>query len=242
MTIQVVKNPHAVPVMPMAMLCDTSLGDVAPPFPNGAFSMLICARPGSGKTTMLCTLLENKAYYKRRYENLFAFIPPNSLASLPKKSLLKRHDKVYESLTIEHLEKVMQRCRESSEEDENSLIVCDDQMQAYKDHEILRTLEGVFANRRHIRTSTIITTQVYNALPLILRKCLSHVVLFKLGNGKEKASILEECFPGIRKEDAEELLRIAHKTKHDFLLIDLKDGRYYNSDLDELKIVDPSEE
>ena len=63
-------------------------------------------------------------------------------------------------------------------------------------------------------------------------------MLWKLGNGKEKASVLEELFPGVRKDDAEELLRYAHKTKHDFLLIDLKDGRYHNSDLDELKIVE----
>ena len=242
MTIQTIHNPHAVPVMPMAMLCDTSLGDVAPPFPNGAFSMLLSAKPGSGKTTLLVTLTEHKAYYKRRFDSIHAFIPPNSLASLPKKSLLKRHDKVYDSLTIENLEKVLHRCRESSEEKEDSLIIIDDCMSDLKHHEILRTLEHLFANRRHLRTSTIISTQVYNSLPLILRKCLSHVVLFKLGNGKEQASVLEECFPGIKKDDAEDLLRAAHKTKHDFLFVDLKDGRYYNSALDELKIVDPSEE
>ena len=204
--------------------------------------MLLSAKPGSGKSTLLCTLIENKAYYRRRYDNIYAFIPPNSLASLPKKSLLKRHDKVYDSLTIENLEKVLHRCRESSEEDENSLIIIDDCMSELKNHEILRTLEHIFANRRHLRTSTIISTQVYNSLPLILRKCLSHVVLFKLGNGKEQASVLEECFPGVRKDDAEELLRVSHKTKHDFLLIDLKDGRYYNSELDELKIVDQAAE
>ena len=240
MTIQKIVNPNAVPVMPMKMLCDASLGDVAPPFPNGAFSMLLSAKPGSGKTTLLCTLLENKAYYKRKYDNIFAFIPPNSLASLPKKSLLKRHDKIYDSLTIGHLEKVLARCRESSEEDENSLLVIDDCMSELKDHEILRTLEYLTANRRHLRTSTIICTQVYNSLPLILRKCLSHVVLFKLGNGKEKTSVLEECFAGIKKEDAEELLRMTHKDKHSFILIDQKDGRYYDSNLDELVVVEPT--
>ena len=242
MTIQTIHNPHAVPIMPITMLCDASLGDVSPPFPNGAFSMLLSAKPGSGKTTMLCTLLENKAYYRRKFDHIYAFIPPNSLASLPKKSLLKRHDKVYADLTYEHLENVLQKCRESSEEDENSLLVIDDCLHALKDHEILRTLEHIFANRRHLRTSTIISTQVYNSLPLILRKCLSHVVLFKLGNGKEQASVLEECFPGIKKDDAEELLRAANKTKHDFLLVDLKDGRFYNSELDELKVVDTSAE
>jgi len=238
MTIEVIKNPDAVPVMPVKMLCDTSLGDVAPPFPRGAFSMLISAKPGSGKTTLLCTLLENKAYYKRKFDSIYAFIPPNSLASLPARSLLKRHDKVYSDLSWENLDKVIKKCKESSEEGEDSLIVVDDQLHELKNHDILQSLEFALANRRHMRTSTIISTQVYNSFPLILRKCLSHVVLFKLGNGKEQASVVEECFPGIRKEDAEELLRYAHKSKHDFLLIDLREGRFYNSDLDELKIVE----
>jgi len=240
MPIEVIKNPDAVPIMPVTMLCDTSLGDVAPPFPRGAFSMLISAKPGSGKTTMLCTLLENKAYYKRKYDSVYAFIPQNSIDSLPQKSLLRRHDKIYNDLSWENLDKVIKKCRESAEEGSSSLIVIDDQLHALKNNDILQSLEFALANRRHMRTSTIISTQVYNSFPLILRKCLSHVVLFKLGNGREQASVVEECFPGIRKEDAEELLRMAHKTKHDFLLIDLREGRFFNSKLDELKIIEPN--
>ena len=189
MTIQTVKNLHAVPIMPITMLCDNSLGDVAPPMPNGAFSMGLFARPGSGKSTMLENILSKKEYYRRRYDHVHVFIPPNSLASLPKRSLLKRHDKVYDDLTIERLEKVLKSCTDASEEGENSLIIVDDMLHSLKDHEILRTLEMIFCNRRHLRTSTIISTQVYNSLPLILRKCLSHAVLWKLGNGKEKASV-----------------------------------------------------
>ena len=241
MTIQTVKNKDAVAIKPVAMLCDNSLGDVAPPFPNGAFSMLLSAKPGSGKSTALINLIESKAYYRKKFENVYAFIPPNSLASLPKKSLLKRHDKTYPDLDIDSLEKVLEKCRVASEEEENSLIIIDDCMHSLKDHAVLRTLVHVLANRRHLRTSIIICTQVFNSLPLCLRKCLSHVILWKLGSGAEQASVLSECFPGVKKEDAEELLRIAHPDKHSFLLVDLKDGRYYNSDLDELVVVQPTQ-
>ena len=239
MTIQTIKNKDAVPIRPVAMLCDQSLGDVAPPFPNGAFTMLMSAKPGSGKTTALINLIESKAYYRKKYENIYAFIPPNSLASLPKKSLLKKHDKIYGDLTIDNLEKVLEKCRTASEEEENTLIIIDDFLHALKQHDILQALEFLIMNRRHMRTSMIICAQVFNSLPLILRKSLSHVMLWKIGSGAEQTSVLSECFPGAKKEDAEELLRIAHPDKHSFLFIDLKDGRYYNSDLDELVIVQP---
>ena len=200
--------------------------------------MVMVAKPGSGKSTLLENLLTRKEYYRRKFDNIYAFIPSNSFASLPEKSLLKKHDKVYDNLNIETLDKIMQKIYKSAADEENSLLVIDDQLHALKDVELLRQLEMIFSNRRHLRTSTIISTQVWNSLPLILRKVLSHAIVWKVGSGKEQASILEEAFPGTKKEDAEELLRMAHKGRHDFLLIDLVNGKYWNSDLDELVIVD----
>ena len=220
------------------MSCDTSLGEVAPPLPTGAFSMLLSAKPASGKSTFLENILGKKSYYKKKFDNVYVFCPPSSIASLPNKSVIKNHDKIYDDLTLGNLDKVYQKCLTSSKEEENTLIVIDDLLHALKNNDILKLLEHIFCNRRHLRTSCIISTQVYNSLPLILRKCLSHAVVWKLGNGKEKQSVMEELFAGQPKDIAERVLHLAHKERHDFLICDLQNGRFHNSDLDEIVISD----
>ena len=236
--IEVVENDDPPRLKKINFSCDTSIGDdIKHPFPRGAFSMLLTAKPASGKTTFLSNMLVSKDLYRHRYDHVYLFMPANSYQSIPESSLIRKHDKVFHQLDAATLQTVVKNCEAASAEKENSLVVIDDFLGSLKDQNILKMLVNMFANRRHLRCSTIIATQVYKSLPLVLRKELSHVVVWKLSNKKETKSIKEEMFSGMTEEEADQIINHCHKDSHSFVLIDAANGRYYDSMFDEIKIV-----
>ena len=74
-------------IKPPKMSCDYKLSKspVKPPFPNRSFSMLIVGKPGSGKTSFLISLLNQKGenrIYRKVFKHIMIVSP--SLSSLPK--------------------------------------------------------------------------------------------------------------------------------------------------------------
>ena len=212
---------------------DAELGKHIPhPLPNrSGFCMLICGGPGTGKTSTTVSLLTSKkrrAYYKT-FSKVHLVIPPNSLKSI-KNPLIEKHKRVYDELSLDSISEIMGECKQSSMEDEHSLVVFDDVQAALKNKYIQPILHSLIMNRRHLKTSIIILQQSLNALPLNYRKACSHVLMFPMTNKKSFEQYFSEIL-NMDKDTAARLVRTVFQNPHDNLFIDLYStpARYYRN-------------
>lgn len=215
-----------------AFVCDKSLGDhITPPFPDSHHFMCFCGPPGHGKTSLAMGLLSTKGkyrQYRKVFTNVMLFMPEHSQSSL-KHSPFKNHDpdKIFDELNYQNLEEVYGRVKGAAEEDQNNLIIIDDMTADLKNHENLKLFMMLINNRRHLRLSIWILVQSYIAIPLNLRKTISHLVMFKPANKKEYISLFEELLHQPR-EVAEAVTTYVYKDgKHSFLFVDIFSGELY---------------
>ena len=83
---------------PPDFLCDKCIHtQVTPRIPQTAHTMLIAGVPGSGKTSMMVSLLQEKQAYRKCFDHVFVAMPPSSARSL-KKKVFEAHDTMYDDL------------------------------------------------------------------------------------------------------------------------------------------------
>ena len=211
---------------PPDFLCDKCIHQqITPPLPSTAHAMLIAGAPGSGKTSMMVSLLQEKQAYKKVFDHVFVVMPPSSARSL-KRNIFDGHDKMYDDLDFDTMESILEHTRESTKEKENSLVIIDDFGAALKDNDIQRQLKELIWNRRHLRTSIWILVQSYVSVPLQLRKAVSHLITYKPRNKVEFHKIFEELIQ-LPKETAEDLMRFIFDKKYNFMFADCGAGEIY---------------
>ncbi len=139
---------------PPDFLCDKCIHtQITPALPSTTHAMLICGALGSGKTSMMVSLLKEKQAYKKAFDQVFVVIPPSSARSL-EKYIFEDHEKMFDDLDISTLDTTFDQTRESTKKKLNSLEIIDDFGAALKDNEIQRQLKELILNRRHLRTYT----------------------------------------------------------------------------------------
>ena len=189
--------------------------------------MLITAKPRSGKTTLMYSLLTfRKSPYYRKFDKVYIFSP--SLATT-KDDRLKSipNERRYTELTLENLEGVYD---EVSGSGERILLLIDDCVNDVKKNlGVDKFLAKIAMNRRHIcgsdddgegaGISIWMTTQVFNKLPRAIRACADFHILFKTTNKKELETLFEEVIT-IDKDLFAEMIKYVFSGKYDFLLID----------------------
>ena len=197
--------------------CDSIDKSIPEPLPQKGHFFLIVGQPRSGKTNLILNLLCKKnRFYNCKYDRVFLFSPSTStfasdyFRGLP-------DDQKYTSL--DQLEKVIARVRGTKE---SILILIDDLVASIKKND--ESMMRLIFNRRHLTggpgASVILTTQVYNKLPLELRKNASHVVLFKTTNKKEIKSMSEEL-ANVPSDTFENILRHCFAEPYSFLYMDV---------------------
>mgnify|MGYP003671540088 CR=1 FL=1 len=102
---------------------------------------LLLGKPKSGKSSLL-----NKVF-----NNVYLFQPSHSRASI-KNDIFKKHDKekMYDELTYENLEYVIDSIK-ATDTDETNVIIFDDMSAYLKNKETLRLFKELIFNRRHLR-------------------------------------------------------------------------------------------
>jgi hypothetical protein len=101
----------------------------------------------------------------------------------------------------------------------------DDVVNDMKKTGVLTLLNKMLMNRRHLAgaggsASFIITTQIYNKVPITLRKTATQVILYSTKNKKEIDTIFDELIL-IPKEDYYQILKYCFDKKHNFIYIDI---------------------
>ena len=175
----------------------------------------------------MINLLRNKNAYRRVYESVHVIMPSHSVASL-KDNLFANHEKMHDELDFPTLQGISEKIKEDAEEENNSLLILDDVAVALKDNDVQKLLRDLILNRRHYRLSIWLLVQTYNAIPLTVRKTISHLVMFKPRNKKETANIFEELI-FLDRDSADKLLRFIFDKPYSFLLADVDAGKLHKS-------------
>ena len=79
-----------------------------------------------------------------------------------------------------------------AENEEDTLLLIDDFASELKNGDVLKLLNTLVNNRRHLRLSVWMSVQTYKSIPLSNRKTINILVLFKCMNKAETKALWEE--------------------------------------------------
>jgi hypothetical protein len=227
MTITEITNEHALTIKPLKASSDDILKHIEMPLMNNThFFYILNGKPASGKSTMMMNLITQRKAYRKQFNTIFIVSPSlinirnNPLDELP-------DDQKFDDLNIEVLEEIEGRIKGSGDK---VLLILDDCAAQMKNNDIQKTLMRFIFNRRHICSdgetgslSIIITTQVYNKIPLDIRKCADILFQWRTLNKKEMSFIKDEYLNSIPDDKLEEILKYTFKKPNDCLMIRLND-------------------
>jgi hypothetical protein len=195
---------------------------------NGSITTMIGA-PGTGKSSLLLSMFRNKAFYKKKYNHLYLITPESSFLSVENHPF-KKHTKVYHDLDEDILEDIHEEClalkhecMEEGYEIEHSCVIIDDFASDLKDKVLIRALKRMLTKSRHIACSFIFTLQAYNLFPLVLRKMITNVILFKPKNKIELESVRRELI-GLKEAQTQFLMDYIFDKPYNHLSIDTASG------------------
>jgi hypothetical protein len=204
--------------------CDDIDESIPKPLPQILnFFMLVCGRPGSGKTSLILNLICKRGkMFNKKFDKVYVFSPSlltmkdEPFGELPK-------EQVHTELNVENFERALSEIADTGEK---ILFILDDVVNDMKKNMAIQTLlSKALMNRRHLAgaggsTSFIITTQVYNKIPAPIRKTASHIILYHTRNKKEIETIYDELIV-LPKDDFYEILKYCFDKRHNFIYIDI---------------------
>ena len=226
--------------------CDDIDESIPKPLPQMLnFFMLICGRPGSGKTTLILNLVCKRGkMFNKKFDKIFVFSP--SLMTMKEDPFGELPpEQVHTELTEENLTQSIESIANSGEK---VLFILDDVVNDIKRSAGLSNLVSkCLMNRRHLAgadgsTSWIITTQVYNKIPAPIRKTASHIIIYHTKNKKELDTIFDELII-IPQKDFYEILKYCFDKRNNFLYIDINKsyGKMFHKCFNQLEFASTNE-
>ena len=135
-------------------------------------------------------------------------------------------EKIYHEFNYEILERIFNQVVQYAAEEEDTLLLIDDFASELKNGDVLKLLNSLINNRRHLRLSVIMSVQTYKSIPLSNRKTINILVLFKCTNKAEIKSIWEEM-SFLSKDTFFDLLMYVFQKPFDYLVLDRDNNEYY---------------
>jgi len=213
-------------IKPVKEIMDIYIDGIDPNLPNrNGFIYALIGAPGTGKSSLLLSLFRDRNYYKKKFNNLYLITPENSFTSVVNHPF-KNHSKVYHNLDEDVLENIYEElmnlkteCIEDGFPMETSCLIIDDWASDLKDKHLIKILKRILTKSRHIGCAVIFTLQAYNLFPLVLRKMLTNITLFKPKNRVELESVRKELI-NLNEDKTNELFNYVFSEEYSHLDID----------------------
>ena len=197
---------------------------------------LFLGKAGSGKSSLLIGLLGSKTGFKKVYNQIFLFCPPNSRESIKDGFWSKLpEEQIYDELNLENLQEVYACAEKNALEGKKTLIILDDVQKNLKGR-CEKFLLHIINNRRHSFISIWICCQNFFSIPKSVRSGLTDAFIFKCSK-KEIESINEEQVETSQDKFLDILHKYCFKEPHDFLYVNTNTQRLF-SNWDEIIIND----
>lgn len=212
-----------------SFLVDHEFKHIEPPFPSVASYMVFCGKSRSGKSSLITSLLTSRKMYRNAFHNVILCIPSHSFSSMkesdnPFKDL--DEEKVYHEFDFPTLQKIYNQVQAYASDEEDTLLLIDDYASELKNGDLLKLLNSLVNNRRHLRLSIWMGVQTFKSIPLSNRKTINYLILFKTTQKAELKSIWEEL-TFLSKDDFFDLVHFVFKKPFDYLVLDRDNNTYY---------------
>ena len=207
--------------------CDDTIDSIPDPLiKNLRFFYYLVGAPGSGKTTLLLNLVCSEGrFYNQQFDQVWLFSPSLSTLEENPFDALPEEQK-FDEITTDNLNQFIDAVQNTGEK---VLLILDDVQNDLKADNI-RLMKRIVMNRRHLcgkggSCSIIMTSQVYNAVPLQLRKQVDCLFQYPTMNSKELKSINEELFAHLDTEKVTKLYNYCFDKPHNFMLVKVRSSR-----------------
>jgi hypothetical protein len=237
MSITIKKNDA--PVLPKCeMICDGGLHEKLnkyelTKFLNMHSTSLLIGSPGSGKTSLLYSWFKSPKLLKKCFHNIFIFQPTHSRASM-KDDLFSKipEEQIYDELTNENLEAVMNTIK-NEEKKYNNCIIFDDVTASLKNPDVKKLLKQLVFNRRHLSCSIIFLVQSWLSIEKDIRKLFNNIFCFRV-NKNELQNIFDEVVES-KSKFINDISRMVFNENYKYLFINVPSQRLFDG-FDEILI------
>lgn len=220
-------------------LCDYDLNEHNTEYPFKHFTnnykfVVLCGKSGSGKTSLLISMLTCKNIFKKTFNNLLVYMPKHSRASLKKNIFDENLDssKLFDALDYKNLSIGYEMIKLYSENDESTLLILDDCGSFLKDYSNNQLLLDICNNRRHYHCTIICLVQVYNSIPLNIRKGINDIIIFYRPNINEINNIFQELLEEHDKDKIKEIFDYIFDEKYNYMVLDTDTQRVYKKNIE----------
>lgn len=217
------------------MNCDIKLDEKLDQIPlyrniNGFTSVLFLGKPSSGKTSLMTSIMYKKPPNGicNVHDNIFLFMPSNSRRSLKKNRFDEeiKPENLFDELNYDNLNEVFERIK-NADSDEKHLIILDDQTAHLKDGDVMKLLNEINYNRRHLHVSIWFLCQNYISIPKPIRMILKNLFIFK-SSIEEMNTIKKELIEGF-KYDMGDLMKFVYDKPHNFLFVNTDTQTFFKN-------------
>jgi hypothetical protein len=195
---------------------------------------IFLGKAGSGKSSLLISMINTKNLFKKVFHTIILFMPKNSRNSI-KDSFFDKYlpeEQIYDEVTLENLHSAYSVAQSNAEENYNTLIIYDDVQRDFKG-ECEKFLLNMINNRRHARLSLWMACQNYFQIPRQVRQGTTDMFVFKINKTEMENIFLEQVEQ--HKDKFIELLKLVFQNNHDFMYINTNSQRVF-SNWDEIMI------
>jgi GTPase SAR1 family protein len=189
---------------------------------------LFLGSPGSGKTSLLISLFENKLLLNRVFDQIFIFQPESSRFSMDNELFSKLpNNQVFDELSLENLTNVMNRIESNSKADSNMnhCIIMDDMGSFLRDNVLKKQLRILVSNRRHLHVSIFFLCQSYKSMEPQIRKLFTNLFIFKIS--PIEFDIVNNELINLNKEQSKAVLNMVFDKKHEYLFVNTDNRRLF---------------
>lgn len=202
---------------------------------NKSSNILFLGPAGSGKTSMIISLLNTPNLFHYVFHTIYLFMGKNSRDSI-KGSFFDKQippEQIYDDLTEDTLSEVYEKIQQDAETGYLSLILMDDVQRQMKNKDVEKLLLHIVNNRRHLKTSIWCANQNYINMPRPIRMGLTNIFCWKVKK-REIENLLAEQIE-MPKEKFEDIHKVCFGDAHDFMFLDSNSQRLF-SNWDEIKL------
>jgi hypothetical protein len=233
MKINEIPNPVKIGIKTTKQTIDQKIDVPAPFIPRPAV-YLICGAQGTGKSTLVNSLMVGKGknkVFRGEFERVHYCTPGEVYTSDGDSHPMKDHnpDRLHFDLTPQLLNDIMDSAIEEKKDGGATMIVLDDFGEILKHKSIEPLLKRMIQKHRHLKLNIVITVVALKLLPRSLRSLIDMFIIFK-PRKLEIDDYADNIFSLPRKEyDA--IHGAVYKDVHDFMIFKPKGSveEYYRN-------------